>query len=66
MKVRFVVDYRGVLTGEQWFQAGQEAEIADLQAEQLIADGRAEAVKPAPKPEPKQEPEPPKRSTRKS
>ena len=52
MKVRFIVDYRGVLTAEAWFQAGDEADISAANAEQLIADGRAVAVE-APKPAPK-------------
>jgi hypothetical protein len=44
MKVLFVVDYRGELTAEQFFRAGDEAEFNDLWALQLIADGRAVEV----------------------
>lgn len=47
MKVRFLTNYRGVLTGEEFFQKGQEADLKDGQA--LVDAGRAEAVKAAPK-----------------
>jgi hypothetical protein len=47
MQVRFLVDYRGHLTNEQFYVAGDVVEFADEIAEQLIADGRAEAVEPA-------------------
>lgn len=51
MLVRFLVDYRGVLTGEQYFTADTEAEIADGAARKLIADERAEAVDETPEPD---------------
>ena len=41
--VRFLVDYQGVLTGEQWYAAGSVVDIAA--AARLVADGRAEYVK---------------------
>jgi hypothetical protein len=47
MRVRFLVDYRGHLTNEQFYVAGDAVEFADAVAAQLIADGRAEVVEPA-------------------
>lgn len=47
MRVRFLVDYRGHLTDEQFYVAGDEVEFPDEVAEQLIADGRAEVVEQA-------------------
>lgn len=41
--VRFLVDYRGVLTGEQFYQAGAVVELDNAPA--LVAAGRAEYVK---------------------
>ena len=41
-KIRFIVDYRGALTGEQYFTAGTEMSHASAAA--LVADGRAEFV----------------------
>lgn len=58
-KIRFLVDYRGVLTGENYYQAGDVVEHHNAAA--LVAEGRAEYVKaekPAPEPEPVEKPEP--------
>lgn len=52
MKVKLLADYRGVLTGEAFYAAG-EHELSDDMAQALINGGRAELVKPAPKPAPK-------------
>ncbi len=49
-KVRFLTDYRGVLTKEQFYRAGEE--VALIEAAALIADGRAEFVDPEPLPVP--------------
>jgi hypothetical protein len=55
MKVRFLVDYRGVLTQEQFFPAGTVADVPSAGA--LIEQGRAVPVEEEP-PKPKA---PPKR-----
>jgi hypothetical protein len=53
MKVNLFADYRGVLTGEQFFAAGVH-DIDEAIANNLVANGRAEYVdKPEPKPEPR-------------
>ncbi len=44
MRVRFLVDFRGVLTNEQFYVADTEADFDAETAKALIADGRAEAV----------------------
>jgi len=42
--IRFITDYRGVLSGEVYYQVG---DIADLhRGAQLVADGRAVRVEP--------------------
>ncbi len=46
VKVRFLVDYRGILTKEQYFTAGAEVEFPEGIAEALVAEERAELVKP--------------------
>lgn len=51
MKVRFLQDYRGKLTQEQYFTKGQEVEFEDGQAAALIEAGRAVEVKAKPKKE---------------
>lgn len=43
-RVRFLQDFRGVLTDEQFFEAGVEADFADEIAVQLVEDERAELV----------------------
>lgn len=50
--VKFVAAYRGVLTGERFYEAGTVAEFDDKAASQLIKDKRAELVE-EPEPEPK-------------
>jgi len=42
--VRFLADYRGVLTGEIFYQVGDVAEFDEQTAEALIRDGRAQDV----------------------
>lgn len=49
MKVRFLQDYRGVLTGERFYRKGDVVDVAD--ADGLVAAGRAELVEPGPAPE---------------
>lgn len=51
MKIRFLVDYRGVLTGEEYFLAGAVADGLE-NAEALVAEGRAEVVESPPEPAP--------------
>lgn len=46
MTVRFLQDYRGWLTEERFFVAGQEAEFPAEQAAALVEAGRAEATTP--------------------
>lgn len=50
-KVKFLMDYRGVLTGERYFVAGDEAELEDSSAAALELRGYVEIVgqEPAPK-----------------
>jgi len=45
MKIKLLVDYRGVLTEEQYFVAG-EYDMPDKWAIGLIAEGRAESLEP--------------------
>jgi hypothetical protein len=52
MKVKLLQDYRGVLTNEAFFTAG-EHDMADDMARALVNDGRAEALEPSAKPAPK-------------
>ena len=49
MRVKLLQDYRGVLTGEAFYAAG-EHELSDDMAQALVNDGRAESLEPAPKP----------------
>jgi hypothetical protein len=44
-KVRFLVDYRGVLSKERYFKAGIEVALDHLMAKALVEAGRAEFVK---------------------
>ena len=44
IQVKFLTDYRGVLTGERFYEAGEVAEFEDKAADQLIKDNRAELV----------------------
>ena len=45
-KIRFVSDYRGVLTKERYYQTGDVVEIAN--AASLVIAGRAEFIEPDP------------------
>lgn len=49
MKIKFLVDYRGRETGENFYQKGEVADLEPEGATFLIQDHRAVAVK-APKP----------------
>lgn len=53
MNVRFLVDYRGKLTDEQFFEAGSVADLPNGDA--LVEAGRAEPVEDA-APEPTADP----------
>lgn len=48
MKIRFLQDYRGKLTGERYFLAGAEAEFADDNARAMLDRGVAEEVSAEP------------------
>ncbi len=51
MRVQFLVDYRGKLTRENFYLAGEQVEFDAGTAQALIDEGRAVAVAPAPAPE---------------
>jgi hypothetical protein len=51
-KIRFLADYRGVLTQERFYQAGAVVEDDSLNAPALVAAGRAEYVQDEPEPKP--------------
>lgn len=61
MRVRFLMDFRGKLTREQFFLTGEEGEFPDQIAQTLIDDRRAEAVVP----EAPQQPPTPRRERKK-
>ena len=42
--IRFLVDYRGVLSDERYFKAGEEVTVGDVMAKKLVGAGRAEFV----------------------
>ena len=44
--IKFIVDYRGVLTGERYFQVGDVIDLANATA--LVAEGRAVYVEKVP------------------
>lgn len=44
MKVRFIVDYRGKLTDEEYYQVGEVGDFPPLVANKLINDRRAKRV----------------------
>lgn len=46
MRIRFLVDYRGVLTDERYYKAGSIVDLPKSAA--LVAEGRAEFMTPAP------------------
>lgn len=53
MKINLLADYRGVLTDEQYYQAG-DYDFPEGMAQALIDDGRAVALEETPpKPSPK-------------
>ena len=52
IKVRFLTDYRGVLTREVFYTAGEVVEFDDVMAEDLLVAGRVERVVTEPTPEP--------------
>jgi hypothetical protein len=52
MKIKLYADYRGVLTNERFYPAG-ELDVDDAIAGQLVEAGRAEYINP-PAPEPEQ------------
>ena len=60
VEVKFLADYRGVLTGELFFKAGDVVEFDVHAAEKLVEAGRAEHLpeKSKPKIEVTPEPEP--------
>lgn len=64
MRIKFLTDYRGVLTGEEFYRAGTVADLhADI-ARALVDAGRASSL-PAPARRPAQDkPAPAKRKTR--
>lgn len=50
MKIQLLADYRGVLTDEKFYTAGEHEAgpgclLSEGQAKKLIADGRAEEIK---------------------
>ena len=65
MRVLFVRGYQGKATDERWYDAGTVAELEDLAAQALSAQGVVDILT-APEPEPVPAPEPlPRRSRRK-
>ncbi|TXH56375.1 MAG: hypothetical protein E6Q97_06520 [Desulfurellales bacterium] len=65
MRVQFLVDFRGKLTRENYYLAGQVVEFEPAIAQALIDEGRAvRVVLPAPEPAPASpKPAPRKRQT---
>jgi hypothetical protein len=57
-QVRFLSDYRGVLTGELYFVAGQRGELPDGAAFELRERGLVELVDEGPEPDEQPAPEP--------
>jgi hypothetical protein len=51
MRVQFLVDFRGKLTREQFYLAGEQAEFDAGTAQALVSEGRAAAVSPTPAPD---------------
>jgi len=47
MRVRFLQDYQGKLTGPHFYRVGEVYELDQATAETLVAEGRAEVVGPA-------------------
>lgn len=46
MRVRFLVDFRGKLTRERFYLAGEEVDVDESAGTVLIGNGFAEAVPP--------------------
>ena len=63
MEIKFIVDYRGVLTNEVYFVAGSVVsdELTSGQKTALVAEGRAVAVDESPPPLPAPTKKPPTR-----
>ena len=56
MKITLLADYRGVLSGEEYYTAGIYSVPDDMPqgvADALVAAGRATADKPKPRPKPR-------------
>ena len=51
MKINLLADYRGILTNEQYYLAGEHDLPAGI-AQALVDEGRAESLEKAPEPEP--------------
>ena len=52
MRIKFLVDYRGKLTSEWYYQAGDVIEVGEgIQGAALIRDGRAVEVEEEPTPD---------------
>jgi len=53
MKLKFLVDYRGILTREWYYEAGDVVEVSgDIQGQALVNAGRAEFVEEEVEPTP--------------
>ena len=65
MRIMFLRDYRGRLTAEQFYAAGEVADIPDGEA--IVAEGAAQPTEPEPtEPEPADNPTPPRPRGRKA
>jgi len=51
MRVQFLVDFRGKLTKENYYLAGEQAEFDAGTAQALVSEGRATEVSPTPAPD---------------
>lgn len=58
MRIAFTHDFRGKLTGEQFYLAGAALDVDEETGAELIALGHAVAVEVEVVPEPEPEPEP--------
>ena len=52
IQVKFLTDYRGVLTNERFYEAGEVAEFEDKAASQLVKENRAATLVIAEKADP--------------
>jgi hypothetical protein len=48
MRIKFITDYRGVLTGERYYQAGEMGDFESPAAARLVNAGRAEYAEDQP------------------